>query len=278
MKNKFFFVLILSVLLVSSLNAKVVIIFSSGNPEHIKVYEGIKHVIPSESIITFDLSIDAPDRILEIFNPIKDKIITIGQDAADWAIQNLERKNLYCVISIKYPEDINGLYFFPHPAKVYKELRKIRPKIQNIGLLLTRDFESKNKHFVERVDSYLKKRGYNVYHVFVPLKFSNLQFDLNKTIKKPDIYITMPDETVLSYPYFKKFVRISINDTKPIMSLTKRLLKMGSTLSFEPDYFNIGRKIGTEVLYDTTGWDFSPMKILVNERMLEILGLEYEQE
>lgn len=276
MKVRFFVLFFALILAPFVLYSKVIVIYSSQIPRAAEFLQGLRQEISEKNLRYFNLDIDADESILNVYNPIRDKVIALGSDAGYWALAHLGKKNIYFLVFISAKKPSNGFYFFPQPAELYSAITEMKRDTKKIGLLSSTAFENGNKSFETRVKRFFQRKGIRAYDINIPKNFTKTKKELISEMGNVDVNITMPDERVLSYPYFKILVRISIIDSTPLITLTRKLLDMGAALAFEPDFYELGLEAGKNVLSGTQGWYFSPMKELTNKHILKILGLNRE--
>ena len=240
------------------------------------VYEGVKSAVKTEDVLLFDLSKDDPNKIIDIFDPISDKILVMGEEYYCWTKLHFAHDKIFAFFVLAPDTTTNGIFFFPAPKTVSNNLRRIRPDIRKITLLQSQS--TSNNFFHKRVRDELASQGFSIQTTDFAYNDADSSFSmLSKIIRKSDAIITLPDSEVLSFPVYRFIARNALAESRPLFTLTKRHLDMGGAFWFNIDYYETGRKLGKLAVNNKTGWFFAPANLKANKYILKKEHITYEE-
>ncbi len=251
-------IIILSLILLPSLvSASGIVAVQSIN---IKPYNnalnGFKSVCNCK-VKSFILSeMQAADVIKQIKKTNPDIIVTIGVNALEKVRGfNEEIPIVYLMvlnsISIKSDKNIAGVSMNPTPAKQLEILKQALPGLKSIGIIYdptrTGDFVDKAKHAAGSAGIKIIAKEIRDPKDY-PSLLESMKGDINAFWMLPDLTAITPETVEFLFLF-------SMKNRIPVITFSRKYLRMGALMSFDIDTYDIGRQAGGIVKKILSGTD-----------------------
>ena len=145
-------------------------------------------------------------------------------------------------------EQFRGVSIVPDAEPVFRILHSLDNRPKTIGIIAGASLQPMIKLFEQRA----RKFGYQI--VFRQVRNDReFLYQAKRAAKDVDIYWLLPDNRVLSGIVIKQFMRWAVKESKPVVSFTPSLLKLGALLSVNVDNDSVADNIRQLLATDLQG-------------------------
>lgn len=261
------------------------VLISSGNEQYMQAYRGFADAVKDKENVRINHSVmeDENSKLLEeVTYAAPNIIVAIGSRALDFSLKNLSNKKIiYCMVISGVSSagiDIAGkVLSIPDKYKVQK-IKELLPHIRTAGTVYTDMSQGQVLGF----ENACRENGINFMSVRVADE-NEFPKALNRIKDRIDIYMMFADSR-LYYPDSIRYLFMeSMGSYFPVIGLSSYYTKAGALLSFDYDYYSVGRETA-ELIYkketggieDTTAPEAGFM-YSINLKVAEELGIKFSE-
>jgi putative ABC transport system substrate-binding protein len=165
------------------------------------------------------------------------------------------------------------------PQRQLKLLLTVMPNVKRIGVL-TQAVPLREQ--VSKLDSICEERGLDLIHIEVSA-LSELPSKLSDLLNQVDLIWSLPDPAIFQSESAQHIISQCAERKVPLLGLSTNFVKAGATISFDPDYQEVGQLLARQCLIPVDEHSANltmaaPRTIVVsiNERSFRALGLKSE--
>jgi putative ABC transport system substrate-binding protein len=172
-----------------------------------------------------------------------------------------------------------GISIEVDPEKQLDLLLTVMPGLKRIGVLTNSVALRPN---VSKLAGICEKRGLELNHVELPV-LSELPAKLSDLLGRVELVWSLPDPAIFHSESAQHIITQCSERKVPLVGLSATFVKSGATISFDPDYHEVGQLLANQCLIRAAGQAgsltvASPQTIVVsiNERSFRALSLKAE--
>jgi len=246
------------------------VISSSDLNPYKQTLEGLKEYFADKGVylklLEYNLKMDEPDQIIQqIFQEKPDIVYTIGTNATKLAKEKIKNTQIVFSMVLHSETFINSNVVgvsLNIPAKIKLEnIRRILPSVKRIGVI----YSSKSTKLFEEVHKASKEIGFQLIskHINSKNKFSKLLKDISSEV---DCFLVIPDTEIYIPQTISHLILKGLRKGFAVIGLSSFHTKAGALVSFEGDYFDMGRQAGGIALRIVNGEKFTHSQLTMPEK------------
>ena len=233
-----------------------VAVLATGYSQHEKhLQEAVKNSLGDRGEVLHIQNADGPMReVSSRLSRNRYSAVVVLDSGAVPVTRNLRDKRIYFGQSFDYRlaekmgERFRGVNIVPDAEPVFRILRSLDNRPKTIGIIAGPDLQPMLKLIEQRA----RKLGYQI--VFRQVRNDReFLYQAKRVAKDVDIYWLLPDNRVLSGIVIKQFMRWAVKESKPVVSFTPSLLKLGALLSVNVDNDSVADNIRQLLATDLQG-------------------------
>lgn len=196
-----------------------------------------------------------------------DLILTVGPDALSLAAKEInDIPIVYCMVM--FPEkleiandkkEITGVTMAVPLKHQIRKLQDIKPGLKTLGII----YNPKNtKHLIEEAEQLTNSLGIKLIAKQVDSQ-KDVPNATRKLLDRIDVFLLLPDPTVITINFFEFLLIHSAKNKTPIMTYSKEFVQAGAHFALSPDYFMMGKQ-SAEIAENIMSGNHKPYSLVVD--------------
>lgn len=244
--------LLLSPLNKSVLGAEVAVFLSGDLDAYQTALNGVREIVKDASLTQYNMKGDLSEGkqiISQILDRQPNAVLAIGARSAKLVSEAItDIPAVYCLVFNPFElglkgNNLTGVGMIASPESQFQTFLQVLPSLKRLGVLYD---PGKSLELIEQGRKSATKVGIALVErqIFSPKDVASA---LKGIILNIDALWLLPDTTVVNKEVFSYFLKVTLENRRPIFAFSDGLVKSGSLLSLSPGYRESGRKAGDQI-------------------------------
>jgi len=270
--------------------AEVAVFLSGDLDAYHTALTGVGEVIQDVSLPQYNMKGDLEEGKKIVYEIIQKKptaVLAIGARAAKLASEAIINiPVVYCLVFNPFElglkgNNLSGVAMTASPEDQYEIFLDVLPSLKRLGILYD---PGKSLDLVEQGRKAASKSGIALVERQI-FSAKDVASALKGIILNIDALWLLPDTTVVNKEVFAYFLKVTLENRRPIFAFSDGLVKSGALLSLSPGYRESGKKAGEQINQIIRGADpqrepfaYPQGLIYINSKTSEALGIKIPEQ